>query len=133
LFLLLSGRWYAAPNRSGPWAFVPPDKLPPDFARIPPNSDKGDVLAHVSGTQAAADAVADAQIPQTATVDRAQYEQPAVEYDGEPQFAPVADAGCSYAVNTPQSVVLVRDRYYCRYNAVWYICPSPRGPWEICT
>jgi len=133
LWVLLSGRWYTAPNRSGPWAFVAPDQLPADFARIPPGSDKGDVLAHVSGTQAARDAVADTEIPQTATVDRANYEQPPVEYDGEPQFQPVPDAECSYAVNTPQSVVLVRDRYYCCYNAVWYTCPQPRGRWEICT
>ena len=53
-----------------PWRYVAPDQLPPDFAKIPQNSDKGDVLAHVSGTPAADDAVANNEIPQTAAVDR---------------------------------------------------------------
>src|SRR5580658_3974413 len=44
LYVLLSGRWYVAPNRHGPWTYVPSDKLPDDFKRIPANSDKGDVL-----------------------------------------------------------------------------------------
>jgi len=40
VFVLLSGRWYVAPNRNGPWVSVPPDKLPEDFKRIPPTAIK---------------------------------------------------------------------------------------------
>jgi hypothetical protein len=133
MYVLLSGRWYVGPNKNGPWTFVAPDKLPEDFAKIPPNSDQGDVLAHVAGTQAAQDAVADSEIPQTAAVDRKQYDQPIVEYDGDPQFDQVADdTSCSYAVNSPNAVILNGGRYYCCDNAVWYTASVATGPWDVC-
>jgi hypothetical protein len=133
IFVLLSGRWYTAATRNGPWTYVAPDKLPPDFKLIPPDSDKGSVLANVAGTQAAKDAVADTFVPQTATIDRNAYEQPPVQYDGDPDFQPVEGTSFSYAANTPSSVLLVAGQYYCCYNAVWYLSPHPAGPWNLCT
>lgn len=133
LFVLLSGRWYTAPNRSGPWTFVGPDKLPPDFSRIPPASDKGDVLAHVTGTTSAQDALADSQVPQTAAVDRQQFEQPTVQYDGDPQFQPVQGTPLTYCVNTATPVVFIRQHYYCCYNGCWYVGGAAVGPWGLCT
>jgi len=132
LYVLLSGRWYVAPNRNGPWTYVPPDKLPDDFRRIPANSDKGDVLAQVGGTQAAQDAVANQSVPQTAAIDRQNFDQPVVVYDGTPQFQPVPNVDCSYAVNTAQSVISCQGEYYCCNNAVWYSCSNPNGPWSLC-
>ena len=133
IFVLLSGRWYSAANRSGPWTYVSPDQLPPDFARISPDSDQGDVLASVAGTQQADDAVADTFIPQTATIDRRNFEQPPVEYDGDPSFQAIENSPVQYAVNTPNSVLQVNNQYYCCYNACWYQARVPRGPWSICT
>jgi hypothetical protein len=133
VFVLLSGRWYVAPNHNGPWTNVPPDKLPADFQRIPPNSQKGDVLAHVVGTQQAKDAVADTYVPQTAAIDRHNFEQPPVTYDGDPNFQPIETTPVSYAVNTPNSVLRVGGRYYCCYNAVWYLAAAANGPWDLCT
>jgi uncharacterized membrane protein YgcG len=134
LFVLLSGRWYSAPNSNGPWTFVASNQLPPDFKLIPANSPKGDVLACVAGTDEAKIAVADTFVPQTAAIDRTNYEQPDVQYDGDPSFQPVEGVPtCSYAVNTPESVLLVDNQYYCCHNAVWYSCASPRGRWELCT
>jgi hypothetical protein len=130
-FALLSGRWYSAANTSGPWTYVAPNQLPADFAKIPAGSPKAAVLAQVPGTQAAQDAVADTVIPQTAAVDCNQYEQPPVSYDGDPSFQPIEGTQCSYAVNTDCSVVSVGGFYYCCYNAVWYQCPTPTGPWVI--
>jgi uncharacterized membrane protein YgcG len=132
IYILVSGRWFSAPHRTGPWTFVPPDKLPDDFQRIGPNSAKGDVLAHVANTQAAKDAVADTFVPQTAAINRQTYEQPPVTYDGDPQFQPVENTGISYCVNTPDSVLLVEHRYYCCHAAVWYTCDDPRGHWLLC-
>jgi hypothetical protein len=43
-FLLLSGRWFSAASLKGAWHFVAADKLPADFANIPPGSDKGHLL-----------------------------------------------------------------------------------------
>ena len=70
-YVLVSGRWFRATSFDGPWTFVRPDSLPADFAKIPPASASGDVLTSVPGTTQANDAVMDAQIPQTAAVDRA--------------------------------------------------------------
>lgn len=133
IFVLISGRWYTAPNHNGPWTYIPADKLPPDFARIPPNSEKGSVLAHVAGTQQAMDAIVDTYVPQTAAIDRRSFEQPVVQYDGEPQFESIQETPVSYCVNTPNSVLRVRNQYYCCYNGVWYLSSVAVGPWEICT
>jgi hypothetical protein len=132
LFVLLSGRWYTASNHEGPWTFVAPNALPADFARIPPNSDKGNVLASVAGTQAAQDAVADSYVPQTASVNIGQYDQPPVQYDGDPQFQPIEGTPMSYAVNTDASVLQTGGQYYCCYDGVWYNCLTPTGNWQLC-
>lgn len=131
-YVLLSGRWYTSAKCTGPWTYVSSDKLPADFAQIPPGSPKGYVLANVAGTDAAREAVLDSQIPQTAMVDRNAVERPAVEYDGEPDFQPVVGTDAYYAPNTSFSVLRVGDMYYCCYNAVWYQSSSPYGPWDVC-
>lgn len=133
LYVLLSGRWYTAPNHDGPWEYVPPEQLPPDFARIPPDSDKANVLADVPNTPQAADAVADTYVPQTASIDMHQYDQPPIVYDGDPDFEPIDGTDMTYAVNTDGCVIGCQGQYYCCYNAVWYQCGTPEGPWAICT
>jgi hypothetical protein len=132
LYVLLSGRWFSAPNHNGPWTFVPPDQLPADFAKIPPDSDRGTVLAQVPGTPQAEDAVMDTYIPQTAVIDRAQVDRPAVEYDGDPQFQQIDQTAMAYAVNTAYSVVWANNQYYCCWNGVWYVSPAAVGPWGVC-
>ena len=132
IFVLVSGRWFTAPHKAGPWAYVAPDKLPADFSRIEPQSPKGEVLAHIANTQEAKDAVADTFVPQTAAINRQNFEAPDVQYDGDPQFQPVESTSMSYAVNSPNSVVLVDRQYYCCSNAVWYVSGAPRGPWGLC-
>ncbi len=132
IYILLSGRWFTAQTRNDPWVYVAPDKLPADFQRIPPGCAKGDVLAHVAGTEAAQDAVLDNYVPQTANVDRKKAQPPKVAYDGEPKFEPVEGGQITYAVNTSSAVLQVNNQYYCCENAVWYSSSSPSGPWEVC-
>lgn len=132
-YVLLSGRWYSAPKQDGPWTYVASDKLPDDFKRIPPASAKSEVLASVAGTQQAQDAVADTFVPQTAAIDRNHFDQPPVTYDGNPDFQPVEGTAMQYAVNTPDSVLLVNGQYYCCYNGVWYNSAVANGPWGLCT
>jgi hypothetical protein len=134
LFLVLSGRWYTAKKFEGPWAFVSSDQLPADFAKIPPSSSAGNVLAFVSGTPQANQAVVDAEIPQTAEVKR-DAPPPTVNYDGQPDFQPVAGAApdVAYAVNSPASVMRIGGAYYAVVNAVWYMAPGPQGPWSVAT
>ena len=69
VYFLISGRWFSAPDFTGPWTFATPS-LPDDFKKIPLSHDRSRVLASVPGTDQAAEAVLLAQIPQTATVEQ---------------------------------------------------------------
>ncbi|HXB12447.1 MAG TPA: hypothetical protein VNZ45_10700, partial [Bacteroidia bacterium] len=131
-YVLLSGRWYKSPNLQGGWQYTEATSLPDDFARIPEGSPKDNVLASVAGTDAAREAVMDAQIPQTAKVDR-QNATADVSYDGSPQFQDIQGTDMQYAVNTQSSVIEYRGTYYCVDNGVWFESGSAGGPWSVCT
>jgi hypothetical protein len=77
--------------------------------------------------------VADTYIPQTAAIDRHNFEQPPVQYDGNSDFQPIENSPVQYSVNSSVPVLLLNGRYYCCYNACWYIASTPTGPWDICT
>ena len=132
-FILLSGRWYASKSLDGPWTYVAADELPESFAKIPEDSENGHLLVHVGGTEQAKEAVLDAQVPQTSAIKR-DSEGPKVEYDGEPKFENVEGTSgkVEYALNTPNSIFKVKGKYYCCYEAVWYISGSAKGPWAVC-
>ncbi len=130
-FTLISGRWYTAPSMEGEWKYVDAEGLPADFAKIPPDSRNGHVLASVAGTEQARDAVLDMYVPQTAEVDRKEATVE-VTYDGEPNFEKVEDTEMTYAVNTSSAVIKVSESYYCCDEAVWFTAPAPTGPWAVC-
>ena len=130
-FTLISGRWYIASSMTGEWKHVDSGGLPADFAKIPPESRNGHVLASVAGTDQARDAVLDMYVPQTAEVDRKEATVK-VEYDGEPKFEKVEDTDMTYAVNTSSSVIKVGSSYYCCDEAVWFTAAAPAGPWAVC-
>jgi hypothetical protein len=131
-YVLLSGRWYRAASLYGPWSFVPADRLPADFAGIREGSAKEMVLASVAGTHQAHEALLDAQVPQTARVDR-HSANAQVDYDGDPQFQYIDGTDLSYAVNTALPVLRHRNRYYLVENGVWFVANSPYGPWAVAT
>ena len=132
-YVPLSGRWYRAASLNGPWEFVDGKQLPADFAKIPLNNPKSEVLATVPGTPQAQEAVIANSIPQTAEVkrDAARLE---AKYDGQPQFQPVPDTPLQYAVNSPTPVIRVDARsYYAVQEGVWFVGGSPAGPWAVAT
>ena len=129
-FILISGRWYTSGKLGGPWTYVASDKLPADFAKIPPGSDRDAVLASVPGTLPAKEAIMDAQIPQTAEVDRMETSEQ-VDYDGDPQFEPVENTEMQYAVNTATPVLLLGGRYYACDRGIWFESYRSRGPWAV--
>jgi hypothetical protein len=129
-YVLLSGRWFRAAAFNGPWSYASAN-LPPDFAKIPDDSEKAHVLASVPGTIEASDAVMLAQIPTTVTVNRVQAEaQAKVTYDGSPQFKPIESTPLQYATNTQDKVIKDGDLYYLCFQAVWFMSTSPNGPWK---
>ena len=128
-YFLVSGRWFAAPSLNGPWRFAS-ESLPADFARIPPNSPRGFVLASVPGTVQAQQALIQAQIPQQATLDKATARLE-VAYAGEPRFAPIPATPMAYAVNTSFNVVQAEGAYYACYQGAWFVAPTPTGAWSL--
>ena len=131
-FVLISGRWYTSGALTGGWHYVAATALPADFAKIPEGSPKDNVLASVAGTDAAREAIMDAQIPQTAKVDRSTAST-SVNYDGDPQFAPLQGTDMQYATNTGTPVIQENGVYYSVDNGVWFQAPGPNGPWTVAT
>jgi hypothetical protein len=129
-YVLLAGRWYAGPKLEGPWKYVPGDKLPPDFAKIPEDSEMGTVLYSVPGTDVAKEAVLDAEIPQTAAIDPKKATL-TVEYDGDPKLEGIKSTKMQYAVNTATPVIQVNENFYACDEAVWFMAGSATGPWRV--
>jgi len=130
VYVLISGRWYAAASMAGPWAVVRPDQMPASFKDIPPESDLGAVRVSVAGTPEAGEAMLDAQVPQTSGIDRSKAKLE-VQYDGAPQFTPIPSTALEHAINTSAQVLRVGGKYYACDNAVWFVSASATGPWAV--
>ncbi|HXB92133.1 MAG TPA: hypothetical protein VNU72_07585, partial [Puia sp.] len=124
--------WYSSGSLTGGWHYVAANALPANFARIPEGSPKDNVLASVAGTEAAREAIMDAQIPQTAKVDRATASTN-VTYNGDPKFEDIQGTDMQYATNSPNSVIEDHGVYYSVDNGVWFQSSSPNGPWTVAT
>jgi hypothetical protein len=130
-YFLTSGRWFRAPSLSGPWTSAVAD-LPNEFAQIPPEHEKSRVLVSVKGTRQAEQAVLEASVPQTATLDRkAAAAAVQVQYDGAPNFKEIPGTGVSYATNTPADVFLIGSTYYVCYEGAWFYSMVATGPWTM--
>ncbi len=131
-YIVLAGRWYHASSLNGPWAYQPADDLPTAFAHIPQDSNQADSRVYVAGTKEAREAVLDAQVPQTAAVERGIVDIE-VEYDGEPIYQPVDGTDLVYIQNTGSTVLLSDGLYYLVEDGVWYVSSTPNGPWQVST
>ncbi len=130
LYVLISGRWFAADSMKGPWTYVPGGKLPSDFGSIPDDSPKENVKASIPGTPQALEAVIANSIPQTATVNRKDARMDAPRFDGQPQWKPIEGTSLHYATNTSWPVVRVKeDSYYAVENGIWFKASAVNGPW----
>ncbi len=130
VYLLVSGRWFSAPDFTGPWTFATL-KLPEDFKKIPVEHPRSRVLASVPGTAQAAEAVMLAQIPATARVDKKTVKPPEVTYSGDPKFDAIPPTTVSRAVNTDRDIIKSGDLYYMCFDGVWFMSRTPNGPWEV--
>ena len=130
-YVLLAGRWYTAADLKGPWTYIAADKLPADFAKIPEGSEKDGVLANVAGTDAAEEAKIDAEIPQTAKVDR-KTATVKVEYDGAPKFKAIEGTSLQLAENSNLTVMIdPAGKYFALDNGIWFVSKAATGPWEV--
>jgi len=133
-YVLLSGRWYRGEGMQGEleWTHVPNDELPQPFSDVPEDSVNGAILSQVAGTSQARDAVLDNTIPQTAAIDRDDASF-SVEYDGDPDFAPIEEISVEYAQNTAAAVFRYGNLYYACNDGVWYVSNNAKGPWTVGT
>jgi hypothetical protein len=132
VYYLVAGRWFSAPDFTGPWTFVTPT-LPADFKKISLEHPRSRVLASVPGSDAAAEAVLLASIPQTARVNRKEIKAPEVDFQGDPQFTAIEQTTVQRAVNTDKDVFKVGELYYMCYQGVWFVGKTATGPWEAAT
>jgi len=133
-YVLLSGRWFAAPGPEGPWAFVPFESLPKDFASIPDDSPMENTKASVPGTQQAQEAIVSNSIPQTAGVEIAKTKPQPVKIDGTPEMKPIEGTPLQYVVNASSPIIMVTpSAYYLCQNGVWFVGASASGPWAVAT
>ena len=133
-YALLAGRWFMALGLTGPWTFVASNALPPDFAKIPPQSLAGAVLPTVAGTPQAQEAVIENSIPQTATVPLKNGPKFTPSFNGPPQYTAIPGTGLSYVVNSSEPVIQVSaNSYYAVTAGVWFTAPQLTGPWTIAT
>ena len=131
-YYLTAGRWFSASDLQGPWTYATPN-LPSDFAKIPTSSPASAILATVPGTEEAKDAVLLAQVPTTMTVkpdDAAAKVK--VAYAGDPKFEPIKGTSMQYAMNTTDKVIELEGTYYLCLQGVWFMAPTPTGPWSTC-
>ncbi len=131
-YILISGRWYTSTSLNFGWTYVPANELPTDFAKIPEGTEKDGVLSSVAGTSAAKEALMDAEIPQTAKIDR-RTATTTVIYDGSPIFNPINGTNLLVAENSNITVVKsnLNGMYYAVDNGVWYISNRYDGPWQV--
>jgi hypothetical protein len=146
-YVLKSGRWFQSSSLNAGWKFLPVEQLPKEFAMIPSGSPKDIVLSCVPGTVEARDALLDAQVPQTATVDRKTGGKDVkVQYDGKPQYEKIEGTSLELVKNADKTVFrtttmplgyqggkAVHDqaKYYMVDNGIWYASSSPDGPWYV--
>ncbi|MGO9829174.1 MAG: hypothetical protein ACLPJH_03470 [Myxococcaceae bacterium] len=130
-YVLVTGRWFRAPNLAGPWSYIPGTALPQDFSLIPITSPKENVLASVPGTAEAQEAAIAAGIPQMATVYRSKVSfQPVVT--GAPVLEPIPGTSLSYVFNSPDAIIMVSpSQWYAVQMGVWFTAPSLNGPWVV--
>lgn len=126
---LVSGRWFQAASLDGPWMFAD-DMLVSKLADIPTDHETAHVRSSVPGTAEAQDAVILATIPTKASVRRSEATI-VVQYNGDPEFEPIAETGVYFAVNTHFDVFRVGRTYYVCHEGVWFTSNSANGPWKV--
>jgi len=130
LYVLISGRWFAAASMDGPWSFVPGTSLPADFKNIPDSSPKAIVKVSVPGTPQAREAVITNSIPHTAWVSRTT--KTTIPIDGPPKVEPITGTPLSYVANSEAPIIKVDSKsWYACQNGVWFVAKSATGPWTV--
>lgn len=87
--------------------------------------------ASVPGTPQAQEAIIAAEIPQSASVNRATTKfTPTI--NGTPQLKSIPDTTLSYVFNSADPIIQVGPaEWFAVHNGVWFDAPSIQGPWNV--
>ena len=129
-YYLVAGRWFGAKDLQGPWQYAT-SSLPEYFSMIPDNHEKSHVLSSVPGTIEAQFAVIQSQIPVKAAIKKTARVE--VEYAGDPKFERITGTSLEYAANSRYDIVKYKTDYFVCYQGVWFLGPSPTGPFRVAT
>ena len=129
IYTVLSGRWYTGPSLEGPWTYVASDRLPPDFAKIPKDTDVAGVLPFVAGTDEAEAAVTAQAVPTTAAVKKDATTR--VNWAGDPQFNDITGTSMRASENAGTPVIKVGNEFYACQEGVWYLSNQPNGTYTV--
>jgi len=131
-YMLAAGRWFKTGDyENGPWTFVPGASLPGDFAKIPVNSPKENVLASIPGTPQASEAFIANSIPQTSLVELATTQpNTPIAFQGDPVLAPITGTTLQYVQNSQAPVIRVSEHeFFALSDGVWFTATAATGPW----
>ena len=128
-YVLAAGRWFKAKSLDGPWTAVRPDQLPASFKQHPARLCRGR-RAHLRPRHRRGPGRARRHAD---PADHRREARPAfqVTYDGEPRFKPIEGTQLAFAVNTESSVLQDAGPFWACHQAVWYVAPTPNGPWAV--
>ncbi len=133
-YLLLSGRWFAAPSLADDarWVYATPN-LPEDFTRLPKQAPWQALRASVPGTPEAEARVRQWGEPHAHAV-ALEHEPSPVTWIEQPQFVPVEGTDLLRGRNTRKEIVQTPDHRYWRCEKrAWYVAVDPQGPWKPAT
>ena len=129
VYFLVSGRWFTAPDFTGPWTFATPN-LPEDFKKIP-------LLARAlararlgAGTDAGGRSRAAGADPADGARRQEAGEGAGSAVSGRSAVSADRATTVARAVNTDKDIIKVGDLYYMCFQGVWF-GPKPDGPWEV--
>ena len=131
VYVLVTGRWFKAPDVAGPWQYVEGGNLPKDFLAIPDDSPKENIKASLPGTPQAQEALIANEIPQTARVDRSQAVfTPTIS--GNPDLKPIPGTPLSYVYNAATPIIMVSPtQWFAVQSGVWFTASAVDGQWGV--
>src|SRR5262245_5907504 len=129
-YLLMSGRWFKAPEVEGPW--IASDELPEEFAKVPRDHVRGHVVWCVPGTPEATEACALTTLEQRETLDKYAPAQVLFEPDGKGPVTAPLDGDLKSVTNTEDDCFSAGKAWYVCHFGVWYKSEDGRSKWVMC-
>ena len=128
VYYLVAGRWFSAPDFTGPWTFATPSlprRLQEDPARARTLARAGVGARH---RRRRPKPCCSRRFRRRRASTRRKLKAPDVAFQGDPQFAPIEQTTVQRAVNTDKDVFKVGDAYYMCYQGVWFVGKTASGP-----